>query len=138
MKLLQPQRTWTPRQLRSGMTLLEATVAITLLVGVMAAVVPVLSRTSMIRDQVDRRAIALDAVANVLERATREPELNEQKLQDLSAGRIPENRLALPEWKFTVHSEPPLRRVEATLSWQHRDQIRSSVSLVRWYPGGER
>lgn len=138
MKLLQPQRTWTPRQWRSGMTLLEATVAIALLVGVMAAVVPVLSRTSMIRDQVDRRAIALDAVANVLERATREPELTEQKLQDLSAGRIPEDRLALPEWKFAVHSEPPLRRVEATLSWQHRDQIRSSVSLVRWYPGGER
>ena len=137
MKHLRPLSIRATQRPRPGAFLIEATVAIVLLGVVMALVVPVLSRTSMIREQVDRREIALDAVANLLERASRDPKLTEQALQAMTVELIPENRLPLPEWKVTLHSEPPLQRVEASLTWQHRDAIRSSVKLARWYPGGQ-
>lgn len=125
------------RSRRSGTTLVEATVAIALMGAIVAALIPVLSRTTAIREQVDRREIALEAVANLLERAATMPELSDERLLAISAEMIPDNRLPLPTWVVRVQPDSSMTRVEVTLSWQHREQVRSSVSLVRWYPGGQ-
>ena len=119
------------------MTLLEAVVALVVLGAVVAAIIPVLSRTSMVREQVDRREVALHALSNLLERAAILPERTEDRLRATALELLPDGQLPQPEWKITVQSdEPTLQRVEAELSWQHHDQARSSLSLVRWYPGG--
>ena len=135
-------RTSTPqnvaRSTRPGMTLLEATVALAVVAIVVAAIIPVLSRTARIRDQVEHREVALQAVANLLERAAVLPERTEASLQAVVATVLPADQLPQPTWVFTVQAEEPaLQRIEAQLTWQHGGQTPRSVSLVRWYPGGQ-
>lgn len=126
------------RAARTGMTLLEATVALVVVGIVVAAVIPVLSRTSRIRDQVEHREVALQALANLLERATVLPERTETSLRAAGAAVLTADRLPQSKWEFSVQAEEPaLQRIEARLTWQPRDQAPRSVSLVRWYPGGQ-
>ncbi len=136
-----PHKLVTPRRLISsrcrGFTLAEAGVAITLLGTVMALLVPMLSRTSGLREQVDRRETALEAVANLLERAALLPQPTPETLQPIADQLADETELSSPQWKIVVTPEqaPSMNRVEATLSWQSQSEVRSSVSLVRWYRG---
>lgn len=126
------------RSTRTGMTLLEATVALSVVGVIMAAIIPVLSRTTKVRDQVDRREVALQAVANLLERAVALNERNETSLQAIGPVVLPADVLPQPTWTFTVQTEEPaLQRIEARLTWQLRGETPRSVSLVRWYPGGQ-
>lgn len=121
-----------------GFTLVEAGVALALLGTVMALLVPMLSRTSGLREQIDRREAALEAVANLLERASLIPQPTSETLQPIADQLASETELTSPQWKIVVTPEPApsLNRVEATLSWQSPNEVRSSVSLVRWYRGG--
>lgn len=126
------------RSTRTGMTLLEATVALSVVGVVVAAIIPVLSRTTRIRDHVDHRDVALQAVSNLLERAVTLNERNETSLQAIGPAVLPADVLPQPTWTFTVQTEEPaLQRIEARLTWQLRDETPRSVSLVRWYPGGQ-
>jgi type II secretory pathway pseudopilin PulG len=120
------------------MTLLEATVALVVVGIVVAAVIPVLSRTTGIRDQVEHREVALQALANLLERAAVLPERTEASLRSAGAAVLTADQLPQSRWEFSVQAEEPaLQRIEARLTWQPRDQTPRSVSLVRWYPGGQ-
>ena len=113
-------------------------VALTLLGTVLALLVPVLSRTTGLRESVDRREVALTTVANLLERATLVSNPAPESLQPMADQLAAETRLTAPQWKIVVTPEqaPPMNRVEVSLSWQGQHQIRSEVSLVRWYRGG--
>lgn len=124
---------------RRGFTLLEVGVALTLLGTVLALLVPVLSRTSGLRDQLDRRELALGTVANLLERASLVTTPTAELLQPIAAQLTDEGSLPSPEWKIVVTPEqsPPMQRVEATLSWQAHSQSRNSITLVQWYSGGK-
>lgn len=121
-----------------GFTLVEVGVAIALLGTVLALLVPMLSRTSGLREQIDRRETALEAVANLLERASLTPQPTPETLQPIADQLAAETELSGPQWKIVVTPEqaPSLNRVEASLSWQSPSEVRSSVSLVRWYRGG--
>ena len=121
-----------------GFTLVEVSVAIVLLGTVMALLVPVLSRTSGLREQVDRRETAPEAVANLLERASLIPQPTPETLQPIADQLAAESGLTSPQWTLVVTPEeaPQLNRVEASLSWQSQSEVRSFVSLVRWYRGG--
>ncbi len=112
-------------------------VALALLGTVIALLVPVLSRTSGLRDQVDSQEEALSAVANLLERATLIPTPTEATLLPLAQHMTASGTLQSPEWNIVSISEanPEMIRVVATLSWQARSETRNSVTLVRWYPG---
>ena len=117
--------------------MIEVGVAIALLGTVMALLVPILSRTSGLREQVDRREIALEAVANLLEQASLIPQPTTETLQPIADHLAAESGLTSPQWTIVVTPEqaPQLNRVQASLSWQSRSEVRSSVSLVRWYQG---
>ena len=114
-------------------------VALTLLGTVLALLVPVLSRTSGLRDQLDRRELALGTVANLLERASLVTTPTTELLQPIAAQLTDESSLPSPEWIIVVTPEqsPPMQRVEATLSWQAHSQSRNSITLVQWYSGGK-
>ncbi len=123
---------------RCGSTLIEMGAALALVGTVIALLVPVMSRTSGLREQVDRREVALGAVTNLLERASLVPHPTAESLQPLAAQLTVESPLTSPEWKIVVTPEqaPAMNRVEATLAWQARPGVRHSVKLVRWYVGG--
>ena len=112
--------------------------ALALLGTVLALLVPVLSRTTGLRESVDRREVALSAVANLLERATLVTNPTTESLQPIADQLAAETSLIAPQWKIVVTPElaPPMNRVEVSLSWQSNRQLRSEVSLVRWYRGG--
>ncbi len=121
-----------------GFTLVEMGAALALLGTVLALLVPVLSRTSGLREQVDRREVSLATVANLLERAALVPQPSPETLQPIAVQLASESGLDSPEWTIVVTPEqtPPLNRIEVSLSWNSPSQVRSSVSLVRWYRGG--
>ena len=123
---------------RRGTSLIEMGAALALLGMVLALLVPVLSRTTGLREQVDRREMALTTVANLLERATLVPQPTPETLQPIADQLAAETRLTAPQWKIVVTPEqaPAMNRVEVSLSWQGSHQVRSSISLVRWYRGG--
>ena len=123
---------------RRGTTLIEMGAALALLGTVLALLVPVLSRTSGLRESVDRREVALNTVANLLERASLVTQPTPETLQPIADQLATESEIAVPQWKIVVTPEqsPPLNRVEVSLSWQCSHAVRSSVSLVRWYRGG--
>ena len=123
---------------RRGTSLIEMGAALALLGTVLALLVPVLTRTTGLREQVDRREVALSTVANLLERATLVPQPTPETLQPIADQLAAETRLTAPLWKIVVTPEqaPAMNRVEVSLSWQGSHQVRSSVSLVRWYRGG--
>lgn len=126
-----------PTGCRRGFTLVEMGAALALLGTVLALLVPVLSRTSGLRDQINHREVALSAVANLLERAALVTAPTVESLQPIAEELTTDARLHVPQWKIVVtpESSPPLQRVEATLSWQASTETRSSVTLVRWYIG---
>ena len=72
--ILSPHNPNAPQRCRAvarhGTTLIEMGAALALLGTVLALLVPVLSRTSGLRESVDRREVALNTVANLLERAS--------------------------------------------------------------------
>ncbi len=123
---------------RRGTTLIEMGAALALLGTVLALLVPVLSRTAGLRESVDRREVALNTVANLLERASLVTQPTPETLQPIADQLATESEIAAPQWKIVVTPEqsPPLNRVEVSLSWQGFHEVRSSVSLVRWYRGG--
>ena len=124
---------------RLGFTLVEVGAALALVGTVLALLVPVLSRTSGLRDQIDHREVALCAVANLLERASLVTAPTTESLQPIAKALTADSRLSAPQWKIVVTPEPspPMQRVEATLSWQTPTETRHSVTLVRWYVGGK-
>ena len=130
------RHSWTSP--RRGTTLIEMGAALALLGTVLALLVPVLSRTTGLREQVDRREVALTTVANLLERATLVPQPTPETLQPIADQLAEESALTAPQWKIVVSPEqaPPMNRVEVSLSWQGSHAVRSEVSLVRWYRGG--
>ena len=134
-----PSDTAFPTSRRRGSSLIEMAAAIGLLGAVMAVLLPVLSRTSGLRDEVDRKEVAASAVANLLERASLVASPTPESLQSIADPLTAQSRLDSPQWTIVVTPEPtpPLNRVEATLSWKTRHGTRNSVMLVRWYPGGK-
>ncbi len=112
--------------------------ALALLGTVLALLVPVLARTSGLRESVDRREVALNTVANLLERASLVTNPTPESLQPMADQLATESEIAVPQWKIVVTPEqsPPMNRVEVSLSWQGSHEVRSEVSLVRWYRGG--
>jgi len=128
-----------PTGCRLGFTLVEVGAALALVGTVLALLVPVLSRTAGLRDQIDRREVALSAVASLLERASLVPAPTTESLQPIAEALTADSRLTAPQWKIVVTPEqsPPMQRLEATLSWQAQSETRSSVTLVRWYVGGK-
>jgi type II secretory pathway pseudopilin PulG len=112
--------------------------ALALLGTVLALLVPVLSRTTGLRESVDRREVALSAVANLLERAALLTKPTPEALQPIADQLAAETNLTAPTWKIVVtpESAPPLNRVVVSLSWQGSHEVRSEVSLVRWFRGG--
>ena len=127
-----------PASPRRGSSLIEMGAALALLGTVLALLVPVLSRTTGLRESVDRREAALSTVANLLERAALVPNPTPETLQPIADQLATETSLAAPQWKIVVTPEqaPPMNRVEVSLSWQGSHEVRSEVSLVRWYRGG--
>ena len=123
---------------RRGTTLLEMGAALALLGTVLALLVPVLARTSGLRESVDRRELAMNTVANLLERASQVTSPTPETLQPMADQLATESEIAGPQWKIVVTPElaPPMNRVEVSLSWQGSHEVRSEVSLVRWYRGG--
>jgi type II secretory pathway pseudopilin PulG len=122
---------------RRGSLLFEVGVAAALLATVMSVLIPVLARTSEKRAQINQRELALETVANLLERAALVPQPTHETLQPIADQLTRPDELPAPEWNIVVTTEqnPAMNRVEATLSWQSRPLIRHSVTLVRWYTG---
>ena len=124
---------------RRGSSLIEMAAALGLLGAAMAVLLPVLARTSGLRDEVDRREVAASAVANLLERASLVASPTPESLKPIADQLTEGSRLTAPQWQIVVTPEttPPMNRVAATLSWKTRHGTRNSVMLVRWYPGGK-
>lgn len=120
----------------AGFTLLELTVAMLMLGGLTAMVVPLLSRVNAQRRAADARQIALQAAANVLERfAARDWDDVTQKAADaakLSADSTASLRDA--RLKVTVHvdpKQPAAKRITVELRWKNREgDVLSPVRLT--------
>ena len=132
---MNPSRLPFPVRQRFGITLVESVAALSLLAVLTAAVIPVLSRTSQLRRKVDQREVALNAISNLLERASLLNTWNDTTVQAQTVELVSPLDLPSPEWKVMVTQESsiPLQRVEVTLSWQQPAGMRGSVSLVRWF-----
>lgn len=123
---------------RSGMTIIEATTGLVILMVVISSIVAVLSRNSSMRAQIEQHEFAMQAVANLLERAGVSPTPSEDQLRTIGQELLQDGSLTEPEWSIQSEQEstPPLRRTQITLSWKSPPRQNNSVSLVRWYPGG--
>ncbi len=110
---------------RRGVLLIEVIAACGLTAVLLALCVQMLSLTALERRHIERRAIALQVAANLIERASALPfdELSDAKLAELTIS--PEVGKILPQAKsvFTVSDEPgdlPARRVRLEVYWQGR------------------
>lgn len=119
--------------------MIEMTVAVALIGTLIAVLVPVISRTQIVRTEGLVRERALSSVANLLDRAALLPQRTNETLAPLASELIAGLEITEPEWKFAVtpDGESSLEQLQATLSWRVNKSTRTSVSLVRWYPGGQ-
>lgn len=121
-----------------GVLLIEVLAACGLTAVLLALCVQVLSLTALERRHIERRAIALQEAANLVERAAALPfdELTDAKLAELSLS--PEVVQILPQAKstFTVSDEPgdlPAKRVRVEIHWQGRGgREEAPASLTFW------
>lgn len=107
---------------RRGYLLVEVFVACTILAALFALVVQMVSTTSQERRATERRAIALEQAANLLERISEIPfeQLSVELLDDVALPDDAARLLAENEVRWTVEdqrSELPTKRVQIELVW---------------------
>ncbi|RLS56026.1 MAG: hypothetical protein DWH91_07830 [Planctomycetota bacterium] len=122
---------------RCGTTMVEMAVAVALIAALISILVPILSRAQVSRTEGLVRERALTSVVNLLERASLLTERTPETLAPLGQEMIAGLEIPDPLWTFerTTEADGPLVRLQATLSWSTNRTTRSSVALVRWYPG---
>jgi len=123
---------------RRGILLIEVIAACGLTAVLLALCVQMLSLTALERRHIERRAIALQEAANLLERASALPfdELSDAKLAELTI--TPEVREILPQAKsaFIVSDEPgdlPTRRVRLEIHWQGRGTRKEAPARLTFW-----
>ncbi len=123
---------------RRGYLLIEVFVALTILAALFALVIQMVSTTARERRATERRAIALEHAANLLERASviSFEELSEQSLRDVAgsanAGQLlPESNI---RWMVEEEgSEVPAKRVAIEMTWRApHGRSELPVRLVTW------
>jgi hypothetical protein len=123
---------------RRGVFLIEVLAACGLTAVLLALCVQILSLTALERRHIERRAIALQEAANLVERASALPfgDLSAANLAELSLS--PEVAAILPHAKssFSITDEPgdlPARRVRLEIRWQGRGgREESPANLTFW------
>lgn len=126
------------RQTRPGYLMLELTAATVLLCVMLGMFVQAVAWTSQERRSIDRRAVALQEAANLLDQLTELPwsELTPERAK--LCGMSAEAAAILPRATLEVAlgeptGEPPARRVAISLHWQgDHGQDDGPVRLTAW------
>jgi type II secretory pathway pseudopilin PulG len=128
----------TPSQRRSGLTLIETLAAVVVLSAAVVAVAQTVAATARQRELAERRAIALQEAANVLERLQRLT-YDEVTAEHVAPWRLsPEAKQRLPDGRLHVTIQPggegPAgKRLSAEVDWREADGGRSRpVRLTAW------
>ena len=134
------------RRTRTGFTLMEVVVAGSIVGVVFLATLPLLAHVRAIRQEADRRSIAWQEAANLMEQiavtSMREP-LTPESVSGLTLGRASE---ALPDAALTVAVGPaptvadrlPAVRADVTIAWTNDvGENAEPVSLSAWFPAQE-
>lgn len=124
----------------AGFTLMEVIVASGILSVLFASAIPLLSHVRTVRQEADRRMIAIEEAANLMESVAAlalagdlsSESVNELKLSPASR-RLPtaESVIALEE----SESPFPGQRVTVTVSWRNdADEQAAPVEITAWFP----
>ena len=140
-----PRLPHADQQMRDGFTLMEVIVAAGIIGALFLVTIPLLSQIRVVRQEAERRMIAGEETANVMEAAAalaRGGELNREALERLglspAAERLPERSLEVE----LADADPPLtgQRVTIRVAWtSDAGRPGDPVTLTAWFPskGGE-
>jgi hypothetical protein len=123
---------------RRGYLLVEVFVALTILAALFALVIQMVSTTARERRATERRAIALEHAANLLERASAIPfeKLSAESLREVTISADDGQLLPESDVRWTVDedgSEVPAKRVGVELTWRApHGRSDAPVRLVTW------
>lgn len=123
---------------RPGYLLVEVFVALTVVAALFALVIQMVTSTARERRATERRAIALEQAANLLERASAIPfeKVSEVTLREVAVSDEAGQLLPGIDVRWTVAedgSEVPVKRVQVELTWRAtHGRSDSPVRLVTW------
>lgn len=123
---------------RSGVTLLETVVTLTLVVVLLSLIAPVTRWSNAQRRASDRRELAIQTAANVLERLSAR-DWNEITPAAADAVALPADAAAqLPEATLTIavtpaETDPPAKRITVAIGWNNRAGRRVAPATLTAY-----